>query len=60
MAAGENGSAAVDPLAGERLRPCARVPPSSGFAAVLELARAPGVPAVSAAPICAARHQVAA
>ena len=34
-----NGSAVADPLAGERLRPCASVPPSSGFAAVLEPAR---------------------
>ena len=41
MAVGENGSAAADPLAGERLRPCARAPPSSGFAVVLEPARSP-------------------
>ena len=34
-----NGSAVADPLAGERLRPCASAPPSSGFAAVLEPAR---------------------
>ena len=44
MAARENGSAAADPLAGERLRPCARVPPSSSFVAVLEPARAPRRP----------------
>ena len=44
MAVGENCSAAADPLAGECLRPCARAPPSSGFAAVLELARAPRRP----------------
>ena len=44
MAVGENGSAAADPLAGECLRPCARAPPSSGFAAVLEPARAPRRP----------------
>ena len=44
MAARENGSTAADPLAGERLRPCARALPSSGFAVVLEPARAPRRP----------------
>ena len=59
-----NGSAVADPLAGERLRPCASAPPSSGFAAVLEPAREhppPDVPvAKRAAPISAPRRRAAA
>jgi len=61
MASGENGSATADPFAGERLRPCAREPPSSSFAAVLEPARAPRRPGGGQRPLfCAAPRRGAA